>query len=495
MKFIQENKLLSLLILTTIVKGLVWAFVVPIFQAPDEHRHYATIQHYAQPKDYAPSSYDFPSGDFNFFDIDTHNMSPELRNFVEKIELPKTCFDANGKYSFQDNSSFGLHEEQIRSANLLRFVEKYPPYKTPYSPLYYKTDSYVENFLAEKGISIIERAYLMRLISVIVFSILILVYYFIFKELSFSKTESALLAGILSFQPMLTFICSIINIDSLSFLSFGIFTLGAMKIFKKIDSASVILLISGTILAINTKATGLFLLTALAVLIILYLVCHKIKLLSLSRLAKNKKQLTKLILVILLFSGISFFVFHKLQSHYSSIVSLDVIKKYIQYHLELPISIDRSLSYWGNFGSPNVPISKYYIFAIWAILAFSIIGFLGHIFSCIRKKEIKKNITNRIFFFQIIFLTYILVAFNLMIHFVNIQAANPENFADPFASIGTPGRYFFPTIFAKLTLFIIGFCYFFKKISREKIIFIFLIAMILFNMICLFSYIIPRYYL
>ena len=490
---IIKNKYLIYIILITAISGIFWSSVIPLFQAPDEHRHYAVIQHYAEPREYqVPYG---PKGSMDLFDVSTQNISPALRQTVRAVEYEKCCFDSNGKYIFNNFSDYGPEEGVIRSSNLNRFVEKYPPYNIKYSPVYYKAGSIIENILANKGVNIIERAFTVRIFSVLIGIIFIIITYLTLKELFFSSLESLLLSLTISFQPMLRFIISVINIDCLLFLSFGIFILGSVKLIKeKLNYKNGSLIILGTSLSIWTKPPGYFTLTALGVLLIIYLILHYKEKLTLKSILKNKTNLAILSVLILALGTFLTFSSHIAHSFFPKLKPLSVVKEYLLYHLTLQTSIERSLTYWGNFGCPNVPISKYYIFIIWIALLLSAVGFISYLINGISEWK-KANRQNKTFFCQILFLLYMMLGFGFMIHFINFQQSDPINFASLTASVGIIGRYFFPVILAKFIIITVGFSYLFKRISRVKIIFWIFIAMLALNSITLFDYIIPRYYL
>jgi len=491
---IKRNKLLLLILAITLLKGLIWAFITPAFQTPDEHRHYATIQHYAEPENYSPVIKKRTGKLFSFFDISTHNLSPELRNILDRTEFENTCFDYNGKNYFSKSSSLGPNEKQIRSLKLNRFVERYPPTNVSYTSSYYKMGSIIENYLANKNINIIERANVIRILSVLIAVFLVFASYLIFRELSFNPTESSLLAGAVSFQPMFSFMGSVINPDIVLFLAFTIFILGAMKTLRRgLNFQNAFLIFTGTALAIHAKPPGYFLLLGVLLLVILYILQSRKNRLFLSPLFVKKHTYSSLLVAISAILMLCL-AFNKFLSYKFNFVSLEKLKNYILYQFQLPISIDRSATYWGNFGSPNVPISNYYIFFIWFILLVSLIGLLLFARKLFQKFR-EKNQEKQTLFFQILFLLFIVVGLNLLIHFVNIQGANPKDFGDFYASIGSPGRYFLPAICAKFALIAFGLSYFFKKANREKILFCLLIAMIAFNMTAIFNFIIPRYYL
>ena len=194
MNFIRKNWLIILVLIVSLVKGAIWAYIVPPFQAPDEQVHYAEIQYYAEPVDYAPKAYDFHLSKTTLFDINTQNLSPELREYLEKSHFSQTRFDAKEKFNFKDYLPFAHNNK----GNLSRgcFAENYPAWLTNYPPLYYQAGALIENTFS--GLGVAEKSFFIRLFSVCLTGIFILAGYLMFRELSLSKTSAALLAGAIS---------------------------------------------------------------------------------------------------------------------------------------------------------------------------------------------------------------------------------------------------------------------------------------------------------
>lgn len=492
---ILKKKLILILILVCFIKGLLWAVIIPPFQAPDEHHHYAVIQHYAEPPGYQLINNNEPTKETSLFDIKTQNMSDELRKYVVSAEYENACFSTTGKFNFSD-SSFGSEEILLRKNNFDRFIKKYPAWETSYSPLYYKTGSIIENYLADRNTSIIERFFAIRFLTVLLSLLFIIVAYLSFRELSFNSIEATILTAIISFQPMFSFICSVINVDCLLFLTTAIFTWAALNMLrKKANFINILLLILSFFLAINTKPSGYFLIPPIGTLLIIYITCYHKNNIKNFFLKNNKLSVILLSLGTLTFMGFSLIIYNKLvKSHLGNLKSWDTFQNYIHYSLNINTVLERSLTYWGNFGCPNVPVANYYIYIIWIFILAGSVGFI-FLFKNILKNFTKNSLPSPIIISQLLFLIFYLLEFNLALHFSNVQLSSSSDFSQFNVSIGAIGRYFFPTIIAKFAILAIGISYFLKKFSREKVFFGIFICMVIYHLICLFNYIIPRYYL
>ena len=487
--YFGKNYLLILLLFVTLLKGVLWSFSVPLFQAPDEQAHYATIQAYALPKGYQPRSNDFQIDKLISHDINTQNLSPELRNFLVSTDFERIRFRPDNQMIFKKNSRNGLNEASIRSGAFSRFVEKFPPWKVPYGSVYYAPMSWIENLLHNQ--SNMERFFAIRLFSVLLGTLLVLCSYFIFLEVFQDKTESAILAGIVSFQPMLTFINSSVNVDPLLFLSFAIFLLGSVRILKnKIGAFSLICIIAGMTLGILTKPPGYFMPVILPILALFYLfIYHGKKFAFLS----GKKMFLGAFLFIAAAGGTAYAIS---RLYFPNILrTLSLVPKYLQFELKYQPSLERSLSYWGNFGWVDTNLSRFLIFSIWILSILVTIGIVKYFLAAFFSKSQKNAEKDRVFFFQLLYFLIFVAGVSAMIHFVNLQFVNPNNVADQSGSISTQGRYFFPSLIPRLALMAFGFACLFPGIRRRYIFMLLLLGMVFLNTWSLLVLVIPRYYL
>lgn len=482
MNFVRTNKLIILILLITLLKGLIWAYAVPPFQAPDEQVHYASVQHYAEPRDYKPQSYDFPLEKTNLFDIRTQNLSPELRNFLEKIDFEKVRFHPNKKIKFASNSLWGAKEKNLKENQLSRFVTAYPAWATNYPPFYYKICGFLENVFASE--TIVNRVFIERIFSVFLTTLTVFFSYMVFREIKFRKIESALSAGIVSFQPMFTFISSSINVDALLFLGFSVFLLGAVRIInqKKILT-SLGLIFLGAGISILSKPPGYFLIPATILLGIFYVVQNREKIFNLNQ----KQKIISLSLIGLAFiSGFVVFwqILAKIKSQYfPGLKPLSFIYQYLVLQFDFSWLLQKSLFYWGDFGWLDTPISTWFIYLIWILLFLSLTGVV---------KILVKREEN---FIYVLFFALIIIGFGFMIHFVNLSQLPIEDVRNSTVSINIQGRYFFPVIIAKMALIIFGLSALFPAFTRKNIIYTLFIGMAALNLISLFNYVIPRFYL
>lgn len=497
MNFVRKNKLIILILLITLLKGVIWSYATPLFQAPDEQVHYASVQYYAEPAGYEPKSYDFPLEKTDMFNLRSQNLSPELMNFLNKTQFDKVRFHKEKAMDFRLSSIDGIYESDIRQNSLSRFVEHYPAWVIHYDAPYYQAIAGIENMIGSK--SIIDRVSLERFFSVILLAVFVLFTYLMVRELGFSETVSALIAGAVSFQSMLTFITSSINIDALLIAGFGVLLYGAVRFLKNgAEGIAMACVIIGAIASYFTKPSGYFAFAVILLLIILFFLRQTKVRLQMSSL--QKLVFYSIFSVITVTLGWAFFTLYESVKarYFPGNQSLSLLPDYIRHQLSYNVLYGHSTFYWGNFGWLDTPISQPLIWIIWIFL---VTGFAGTIFYFGRNiyhwKSIKDK--DKLFLYEVAFLALIVLGFSFMIHAVNFQQVNPNNVTDESGAIAIQGRYFFPVMGAKIFLIFWGLATLtralYNKAKAELIALGLFIGMLLLNMISLLVYLIPRFYL
>lgn len=196
-------KLLSLLLVITLLKGLIWAYIIPPFQSADEGNHFAYVQFVgetnqkpdAQKRMRASLELIKATEILNFDWNGNHPMwSKEIFNNVESKD------NEIRSISFQDRKNFVFHEGNFKNPFLYYFLGSVP----------YKISSFG---------SIFESLYAVRTMSVVfaIFSVLFSykIAYLITKNQNISITTAALV----SFQPSFTNITSTVTNDSMAIFS------------------------------------------------------------------------------------------------------------------------------------------------------------------------------------------------------------------------------------------------------------------------------------
>lgn len=477
-------KIILILILSTFfIKGLFMVALFPIFQGPDEQIHYATIQYYAEPKEK-----NWPTKILNkankSSDISTYNFSEEIIKTAKITKFDEIKWKRNNTQIFSDTYT-GLEENQLIHNTWKQYIDIYPPNITHSTRLYSFLASTIEILFNSKNILV--KFYLVRIFSVVIGTLIIYLSYLISRKIGISPKNSLLIATIISFQPMFSFVSAIINPDILLVFAFTLFLFGSASVLKDgINWKTISIAILSILIGIFTKGPGLFLIIAFYPVLI-YKIYQKI----------NSKKLLFLIgfiafpIIILLSlypfipkSYTNVFTHNSTESKFTSFS--ESISRYRQETIKINSVKDTMLSYWGNFGWLDTKIPRNIIDIIGVI---NIIAIVGIIIFLITKKEKKCKLPDKKF---IIFFIFLIILLQLAIRFYDWIIFDRIG----KISIGTPGRYFLPNIVGHFIVLFIGLAAFFRKeIFLEIILKLSLILMVGLYLCTILNIIIPRYYL
>jgi hypothetical protein len=201
----KKLKTKTMLVLTAIALALIWAMVIPLWQFPDEQAHFAQVQNYAE-----------------------LGRSPEGRDdlsfeIYESERLLGTLRDERGNNNFTYNAGFnieyadgyiGKDEDYLRNIDKEMRTEYVRRESPRYPPLFYYVSGL--GYRAFYNSSIFGRVVGTRVVSVVIFGLIVLFGYKFASQL-YPKNERLVLATtiMIGFHPMLMFVSSGINNDSL----------------------------------------------------------------------------------------------------------------------------------------------------------------------------------------------------------------------------------------------------------------------------------------
>lgn len=187
-------KLLTLLLAAVLVKSVLWAVTVPVFQTPDEQAHFAQLQWYAEQKN---------------LNIAPQNLSLEVA-VVEEVLGTRRDGQGNNKYTYhpeyKNKTPIPNLPVELRTQYVDREAAGYPP-------LYYLLDLPFY-YLGYQG-DLEYRVMLGRILSIVCQLGLVAVAYFIGKIIWEDKVKSLSLAIMVGFQPMVSFVAAGIHPDNL----------------------------------------------------------------------------------------------------------------------------------------------------------------------------------------------------------------------------------------------------------------------------------------
>lgn len=475
--------LLALILLVFLLKGAVFATLLPFLQGFDEDKHFATVQYYAEPKEktWEITRTGKKAGGTNFNDLNTYNLSEEEIQTSKVINFGSLRINSLNTPPYLDGQ-FGEDEQKIIGMPWQKYIDKYPPAITGHQPLYYLLTSPIIKMLWDKDI--FTRFFAVRLFSILFGILTILLAFLIAKKIGFPEKISLLITAIVAFQPLFSQTSSTINTDNLLTLAFTLFIFGGVSILKdginwKNSTIALIAVLAGVFI----KAPGVVM-VPVAYFLFLYAFYKKLQI-------KKSRFILGAIIISLLLVFLAYLISpYSLQtllaygkaSHFSS--TSESITSYFATSFKKFTSFE--LSYWGIFGLLNAPISHYLLYVIWPIELIALAGILIYL--------LKKNPAS---FFNpdkkiILFLLAITLALQFGVRFADWRIFDGRG----SLILNIYGRYFVPTIVSHFLLIAIGYLVIFRKEKNYENFFkLMLILMVLLLAYSIFNVIIPRYYL
>lgn len=200
-----ERNLLLLILLVTFLKGVAWAALTPLWQAPDEYTHFSPIQFIAE------------TGRLPGLQ-DTH-MSKELCKSINMLQVNVVAYDQSGRQSFTQDQPNPVQTQisEMPSGERKSMVEEgcvSVGMHTP--PFYYLLGALVYRLVYNTDFFV--RTFAVRILSVILTTLSVYFSYLITQEIFPKRRALRLSVAIaVSFHPMMTFLGSVINTDSMLF--------------------------------------------------------------------------------------------------------------------------------------------------------------------------------------------------------------------------------------------------------------------------------------
>ncbi len=482
--------ILGIILIAYFCQGVFLAILQPIFTGQDEARHYNSIQLIAEPyrehiKDPVPLI-----GSQNKNDLSTYRFSEEIRETARATDNHLLRSEDYNTTRFSQ-SSLGPNESSINSRawSVANFIGgKYTPDAVTSTTLYHSIASLIERFFADD--SILTRFYLIRLFSVILGTIAIFFAYLTARTIGFSSPISLLITAIIAFQPKLALYLSQINYDALLIPLYFLFTYLSARIvrdgFTKPNTIALLLTLTA---AIYTKATG-------ALLLIMILPLFVPMLWQKFYHHKNEKQkrvlcISTLLGIISIMLAFSLYFFGSATALFDK---LSTLPTYLEKSLSWNKTIWPSESYWGILGWTNSSFLQSVPIVIFLIEFIASLGLSLLFFSKKLRAAYPSHLPSQK---NVLFLLSMIIILQL-----GVRVADWEAFTrvgGMTMSLGTPGRYFLPTLLAHILILTTGLgsflTYFGKQSWLRPIITLWLLLMVAFTLHTIFNTIIFRYYL
>lgn len=325
--------------------------------------------------------------------------------------------------------------------------------------------------------SILVRFYLIRLLSVLLGAITLLLAYFAAVEAGFARKTGLLMSFILSLQPALSIYTTNINYDVLLIPFFALFFYAGLRILKRsVTPANAFLLLASLMGALLTKGTALVLGGGLAYLMG-WMIYNKR-----SYMRKVSYRYWLLCFVAVIGLGLVINAIYSLGSVFSHF-SFPSLFEYLS--KSLPKIDSSSKDFWGEMSWNEAQFGSWFVYFLWFIEALALYGS----FCFFRRKSNPPFLPSKE---VALFCLVLLVSLQIGIRFYDWQVFQSTG----SLILGTPGRYFLPTLLPELILIAIGIGALVRKERLlERILSVLALLMLGFYLYTVLLIVIPRFYL
>ncbi len=211
----KRNRLISVLFFITFIKGLIFIFLIPPFQTPDEPNHY----------DYAIylskiNILDYLWGKYNISEIDEEKtVTEEVKHLLSQAQFDAIPFhyDEKAKIGLQDfikSTQHYLNQDTTSSLADERILGK----TFNYPPFYYLYETVLLRMADILHINIVVKFLLARFFSFLIFMGALFFAYKSLKIINFSAYTSVIILALISLQPQLSMLSISVQPDILALL-------------------------------------------------------------------------------------------------------------------------------------------------------------------------------------------------------------------------------------------------------------------------------------
>ncbi|MEM7111217.1 MAG: glycosyltransferase family 39 protein [Chloroflexota bacterium] len=219
LNFRYEWLLIGLLTLIMLIKGVVWSLAFPLWQGPDEEDHYAVIQFIAELGRLPDAADTFLPDEIaisrELADVGRLPYAPEQRQgFVETAVHP-------------NETQFAQLDPATRTSFDKQMVGKL----NKATPFYYALASLVYRLFPDGDL--LERAQIQRLFAVLISSPIVAVAYLIARRLF--PTDAAMrltIPTLVTFHPQLTHITSVVSVDGFYFVCYSLLIYLSLRVLQ-----------------------------------------------------------------------------------------------------------------------------------------------------------------------------------------------------------------------------------------------------------------------
>jgi 4-amino-4-deoxy-L-arabinose transferase-like glycosyltransferase len=461
------------LLVFVFANGILWAVAVPLWQAPDEPSHFGTIAFIAEHGR-------LPEATDNF-------LSDEIRLSMNEQQTDSVAFRSNNRQVFSDSLE-GPGEKTVRllpAATRTSAELQANSTAMHLPPLYYLFGAGIYRLFYHTDV--LTRATAVRVFSVLLLTLTALTSYNVAK-LAFPDRLAMRLTvpTLVGFQPMFIHIGSVINTDVLAILIFSLVLYLSMKTVK--DGLNTRLALAMGIAlgaAVLTKPHVLSVAPVIGLALILTLIRNR---------GTWWQLITRAMLILLSFlATCGWWIYRNLHTgsgvFYTTRTKMGDVQlgftfwEYLQgYRRALTEDLHRS--YWAQFGWLDTHISPVYYDILMLTITLAAFGMIVYWLLILWQRQLNRQV------WQVALLTVGILSVVGGWAIMGFVFTRRTGFFMP-----RQGRYYLPSLIANSALLALGILTLLPRPLRPWGHRALRIGAVLFNFICLWGFVVPRYYL
>lgn len=456
----MERPIITLLLLLSVIQGVLFAAIVPPWQAPDEPKHFEYVAL-------------------------LHDKGRLISENDANLGLQRRIISSMRQHDFW---RFGYANSPPEVSSSFDIIWRGAPSVLFRPPLYYVVEAFAYHAVAQQEITI--QLYALRLVSVLMGTLVVLVAFLATKTLF---PQDALLAvavpAFIVFSPMHTFVFSTVNSDSLANLIAALFIFSLVRGFKQGFSPPVLAgLLVLVPLGILTKRTVAFIIPLGIAALIIYLLGRGAHPSARKRVAVSALAFMSLVAISLPFwdwTGAGRDILDKYIFNYTA---LAVLQSFFAQGYTMGELVNLFLNYlgmlhqsfWARFGWMNVGFSDAWYYPLGGV---GIIATAGILLLGIRQFSKDGGLEHWQRQTLLVYLISILLVVSITLGQAILQSMH-----------GTQGRYLFPVLIPIATLLMLGLRELLPKPYRAIGLGAVISGLFIFNLASLVHLIVPFYY-
>jgi 4-amino-4-deoxy-L-arabinose transferase-like glycosyltransferase len=418
----MERRIITLLLVLSVIQGVLFATIVPPWQAPDEPKHFEYVAL-------------------------LHDKGRLISEADANLDLQKRIISSMLQHDFW---RFGYANSPPEASSSFASIWHYAPSLLFRPPLYYVVQAIVYNAVAQQETTI--QLYTLRLVSVLMGALVVFIAFLTTKTL-FPKDALLVVAvpAFIVFLPMHSFIFSTVNSDNLANLIAALFIFGLVRGFKQgfspLGLAGLLVLVS---LGLLTKRTVAFTIPLGIAALTIYLLRQDVNPSVRRRIAISAFAFVSLVALSLPFWNWMGVGRDILDKYVFNGTALTILQGFLSRGYTLSELVNLSLhhlgmlhqSFWARFGWMNVMFSDVWYYPLQGIGIIAVVGLLLLGIRQLRKVGGLEHWQTQIL---LVYLISILMVMSITVGQAILHSMT-----------GTQGRYLFPVIIPIATLFMLG---------------------------------------